>query len=55
VSRWRGSSDGGGGRGDDHFIVRNSWGTSEWGDKGFGYASTAYTHAAFTEAYGITV
>jgi len=40
---------------EDHFIVRNSWGTTKWGDKGFGYASTAYAQAAFTEAYGISV
>jgi papain like protease len=39
----------------DHFIVRNSWGTTEWGDKGFGYASSAYAQEAFTEAYGISV
>ena len=35
----------------DHFVVRNSWGTS-WGDKGFAYASNDYAQAAFTEAYG---
>ena len=35
----------------DHFIVRNSWGTS-WGDRGFAYASNDYASEAFTEAYG---
>ena len=40
---------------EDHFIVRNSWGSSTWGDKGFGYASLAYAQAAFTEAYGVSV
>lgn len=39
----------------DHFIVRNSWGTTLWGDKGFGYASNAYAQAAFSEAYGISI
>jgi hypothetical protein len=39
----------------NHFIVRNSWGTTSWGDKGFGYASNAYAAAAFTEAYGVNV
>jgi hypothetical protein len=39
----------------NHFIVRNSWGTDLWGDKGFGYASNAYAAAAFTEAYGVNV
>lgn len=39
----------------DHFIVRNSWGTTFWGDNGFGYASLAYAQAAFTEAYGVSV
>lgn len=37
----------------DHFIVRNSWGTTNWGDQGFAYASNAYALAAFTEAYGV--
>lgn len=35
----------------DHFIVRNSWGTS-WGHGGFAYASNEYAQEAFTEAYG---
>ena len=35
----------------DHFIVRNSWGTS-WGNKGFAFASNVYAQAAFNEAYG---
>jgi hypothetical protein len=39
----------------NHFIVRNSWGTTDWGDKGFGYASLAYTQDAFTEAYGVSL
>ena len=39
----------------DHFIVRNSWGTTGWGDKGFAYASYPYATDAFTEAYGISV
>jgi len=39
----------------DHFIVRNSWGTSQWGDGGFAYASLGYAADAFVEAYGITV
>jgi hypothetical protein len=39
----------------DHFIVRNSWGTTQWGDKGFAYASYGYAADAFTEAYGVTV
>ena len=39
----------------DHFIVRNSWGTTSWGDKGFAYASNDYASAAFTEAYGVNV
>jgi len=38
----------------EHFIIRNSWGTS-WGDKGFAYASYAYAKKAFKEAYGIVV
>ncbi len=36
---------------ENHFIVRNSWGTY-WGDSGFAYASNAYAEKAFTEAYG---
>jgi C1A family cysteine protease len=39
----------------DHFIVRNSWGTTQWGDKGFAYASYPYASDAFTEAYGVSV
>ncbi|MBP6389276.1 MAG: C1 family peptidase [Flavobacteriales bacterium] len=39
----------------EHFIVRNSWGTTIWGDKGFAYASRAYAEAAFTETYGVEV
>ncbi|MBK6943879.1 MAG: hypothetical protein IPH21_04210 [Flavobacteriales bacterium] len=39
----------------DHFIVRNSWGTTLWGDKGFAYASKSYAEAAFTESYGVEV
>jgi hypothetical protein len=39
----------------DHFIVRNSWGTTQWGDKGFAYASYPYAADAFTEAYGVVV
>ena len=39
----------------EHFIVRNSWGTTIWGDKGFAYASWAYAEAAFTETYGVEV
>jgi len=38
----------------DHFIVRNSWGT-QWGHKGFAYASNEYAQEAFTEAYGAVV
>ena len=38
----------------DHFIVRNSWGT-QWGDKGFAYASNDYAQEAFTEAYGAVI
>jgi C1A family cysteine protease len=38
----------------DHFIVRNSWGTTSWGDKGFAYASYPYATEAFTEAYGVS-
>ncbi len=38
----------------DHFIVRNSWGT-QWGHKGFAYASNDYAQEAFTEAYGAVV
>ena len=42
-------------RGDNRFIIRNSWGTS-WGDKGFAYASEAYIKAAFfNESYGISL
>jgi hypothetical protein len=39
----------------EHFVVRNSWGTTLWGDQGYGYASPAYAAAAFTEAYGVTL
>jgi hypothetical protein len=39
----------------DHFVVRNSWGTTQWGDKGFAYASYGYAANAFTEAYGVVV
>ena len=35
----------------EHFIVRNSWGT-RWGDAGSAYASDAYAEQAFTETYG---
>lgn len=38
----------------NHFIVRNSWGT-KWGDQGFAYASNEYATAAFDEAYGATI
>lgn len=37
---------------ENHFIVRNSWGTS-WGDGGFAYVSNSYARQAFTEVYGI--
>lgn len=36
----------------DHFIIRNSWGTTEWGDKGYGYASYQYVKDALSESYG---
>lgn len=39
----------------DHFIVRNSWGTSNWGDGGFAYATDAYAAAAFDESYGVVL
>ena len=39
----------------DHFIVRNSWGTTLWGDHGFAYATMDYAADAFVEAYGITI
>lgn len=61
LAKYRASDDLGGhavalvGYTPDHFIVRNSWGTTLWGDKGFAYASKAYAEAAFTEAYGVEV
>jgi C1A family cysteine protease len=39
----------------EHFIIRNSWGTS-WGDKGFAYASPDYAKQAFDDdTYGAIV
>lgn len=38
----------------DHFIIRNSWGT-QFGDNGYIYCTNEYVTQAFCEAYGILI